>query len=96
MMGRGRSENEDENKRKGKSSCVPVTIGYPAMAAQEYLFKFKFKVYELDSVKIKSSPAGTVVKPGAGRTKASKLCSLRAASIPLVAPKSLSNAKASK
>lgn len=38
--------------------------------------------------------AGTVVKPGAGRIRASRLNSFSAASMPRVAPRSLSNARA--
>jgi hypothetical protein len=40
--------------------------------------------------------AGTVVRPGAGRTRASRLNIFSAASIPRVAPRSLSNASAAK
>ena len=42
------------------------------------------------------SPAGTVVNPGAGRMSASRLCAFRAASMPRVAPRSLSAARAAK
>jgi hypothetical protein len=42
------------------------------------------------------APAGVVVNPGAGSSKASSLCVRRTASIPRVAPRSLSNARASK
>lgn len=42
---------------------------------------------------VRDGPAGTVVNPGAGKISASSLKVLRAASIPRVAPSSLSKAR---
>ena len=65
-----------------------MTMGYPAIAIIEII---NLKI--IFNRNITTIPAGTVVSPAAGRTRASKRFACKAASIPRVAPSSLSKAR---